>query len=181
MIIFREANLSDIDNIMRLEGKCFNQYTQESQEVYENRIKYFPEGFIVMEIVMKKEKIFYGAVSSEIWNYRETVLLKDFSLGHSIKEQLDLNGNELYISSIGIFPQYRSSGYGKKLFNELIVHVKTLFPKVTKGILLLNETWINAMKIYQDFGFKYVCEFPGFFTADDKSKQKAIVMRKAPL
>ena len=56
-----------------------------------------------------------------------------------------------------------------------------LFPKVTKGILLINETWIYAMKIYQDFGFQYVCEFPNFFIGDDKSKQKAIVMRKSLL
>jgi len=175
MIVFREAKSSDIDNIMYLEEKCFNIYTQESKDVYENRIKYFPEGFIVLE----DNNTFCGAVSSEIWNYRENVFLKDFTLGHSIKEQLDLNGNELYISSIGILPQYRSNGYGKKLFNELVSHIKMLFPKVTKGILLLNETWIHAMKIYQDFGFQYVCEFPDFFTADDKSNQKAIVMRKA--
>jgi ribosomal-protein-alanine N-acetyltransferase len=175
MIVFREAKLSDIDNIMYLEEKCFNIYTQESKDVYENRIKYFPEGFIVLE----NDSTLYGAISSEIWNYKENILPNDFILGHSIKEQLDLNGNELYISSIGILPQYRSNGYGKKLFNELITHIKMLFPKVTKGILLLNETWISAMKIYQDFGFQYVCEFPNFFIADDKSKQKAIVMRKA--
>jgi len=177
MITFREAKLSDIDNIMYLEEKCFNIYTQESKNVYENRIKYFPKGFIVIE----KDNIFCGAVSSEIWNYKENILLKNFTLGHSIKEQLDLNGNELYISSIGILPQYRSNGYGRELFIELINHIKLLFPKVTKGILLINETWIHAMKIYQDFGFQYVCEFPDFFLADDKSRQKAIVMRKALL
>jgi len=177
MIVFREAILSDIDNIMYLEEKCFNIYTQESKDVYENRIKHFPEGFIILE----NDNVFCGAVSSEIWNYKENVFIKDFNLGHSIKEQLDLNGNELYISSIGILPQYRSKGYGQLLFNELISHIKLLFPKVTKGILLINETWIHAMKIYQNFGFQYVCEFPNFFIADDKSKQKAIVMRKALL
>jgi len=177
LIVFREAKLSDIEGIMHLEEKCFNIYTQESQDVYENRMKYFPHGFIVLE----NDDILCGAVSSEIWNYKENVSLRDFTLGHSIKEQLDLNGNELYISSIGILPQYRSSGYGKKLFNELIAHIKTLFPKVTKGILLLNETWVYAMKIYQDYGFQYVCEFPDFFTDDDESKQKGIVMRKALL
>ena len=177
MIVFREAKLSDIDKIMHLEEKCFNQYTREDKDVYENRIKYFPEGFIITEI----DNMFCGAVSSEIWNYKKNVLPKDFILGHSIKEQLDLDGNELYISSIGILPQYRKNGYGKKLFNELIIHVKMLFPNVTKGILLINETWIYAQKIYQDFGFQYVNEFPYFFIADDKSRQKAIVMRKALL
>jgi ribosomal-protein-alanine N-acetyltransferase len=177
MMVFREAKSSDIDSIMYLEDKCFNIYTRESKDVYENRIKYFPEGFIVLE----SDNIFCGAVSSEIWNYKENVLPKDFILGHPINEQLDLNGNELYISSIGILPEYRSNGYGKKLFNALIAHIKMLFPKVTKGILLLNETWTHAKKIYQDFGFQCVCEFPDFFIADDKNKQKAIVMRKASL
>jgi len=150
MLTFREAKMSDIDNIMRLESLCFNQYTQESKSVYENRIRYFPQGFIIVET----DNVFCGAVSSEIWNYKDIVTEKDFTLGHSIKNQLDLNGNELYVSSIGILPKYRNNGYGKQLFNELIHHVKTIFPNVTKGILLINETWVFAMKIYQDFGFQ---------------------------
>jgi len=175
MIIIREAKISDIDNLMRLEENCFNKYTQESKDVYEERIKYFSQGFLIME----EYGVLYGAVSSEIWNFKENILLKDFSLGHSINDKLDLNGNELYVSSIGIFPEYRSSGLGKKLFNELIVHIKTLYPKVTKSILLINETWANAMKIYCGYGFRYVFEFPDFFTGDDGNKQKGIVMRKS--
>jgi len=175
MLVFREAKMTDIENIMKLEKKCFNEYTQENQDVYEERIRYFPEGFIVME----NDLCFYGAVSSEIWNYKKNIAINDFTLGHSIKNKLDLNGNELYISSIGVFPQYRSNGYGKKLFNELIIHVKMIFPNVTKGILLINETWITAMKIYLDFGFEKIHEFPNFFSTDDnQGKQKAIVMRK---
>jgi ribosomal-protein-alanine N-acetyltransferase len=174
MLSFREAQLSDIDNIMYLESNCFNIHTREDKNVYEDRIKYFSHGFIILEINNK----FGGAVSSEVWNYKEKISLEDFNLGHSINKQLDLNGNELYISSIGILPQYRNKGYGKKLFFELVNHVKTLFPKVTKGILLLNETWVFARKIYQEYGFEYVCDFNDFFTADDGSKQKAIVMRK---
>jgi ribosomal-protein-alanine N-acetyltransferase len=177
MISFREAQLSDIDNIMYLETNCFNEYTQEDKSVYEDRIKYFPQGFIIMEI----NNNFGGAVSSEIWNYKEKIAENDFNLGHPINKQLDLNGDELYISSIGVLPQYRNKGYGKKLFYELVNHIKTIFPKVTKGILLLNETWVFAKNIYQEYGFIHICDFADFFIADDGSKQKAIVMRKYSL
>jgi ribosomal-protein-alanine N-acetyltransferase len=142
MIIFREALKNDIDKIMILEKACFNEYTQESKKTYLERIEVFSQGFIIMENNLD----FIGAVSSEIWKSQRKITKKLFTLGHSIKNQFDLNGDELYISSIGIFPNYRNNGYGLLLFNELIKNVKKYFPFVTKGILLINEEWKFAKK-----------------------------------
>jgi len=172
-VILREAEPSDIESIINLEKQCFNAYTQESEEVYKNRMKYFPQGFIVLE----DDGVLCGAVSSEIWNYKENISIEDFTLGHSI-EKSDPSGDELYVSSLCVSPRYRGKNYGKRLLNELFVRVRTRFSKVTKGILLVNEAWTNAIRIYRDLGFEYANEFPNFFVADDGSERKAIVMRK---
>ncbi|GHV79739.1 hypothetical protein AGMMS49944_15300 [Spirochaetia bacterium] len=120
---------------------------------------------------------FLGAVSSELWQYEPSIARDSFTLGHSIKKQLKLAGDELYISSIGIFPEYRKCGYGKLLFRELINRVHVLFPLVVRGILLINEEWYGARKIYANNGFHDAAVFDDFFTSDDGTKTNGIVMR----
>jgi ribosomal-protein-alanine N-acetyltransferase len=177
MIKFRTANLSDIENIMKLEEKCFNEHTQEKMEVYLERIEVFSDGFIIMEL----DDRFIGAISSEIWQYVSTINRDTFMLGHSIKKQLKLNGNELYISSIGILPEYRAQGFGVTLFNELIKNIKVKYPNVIQGILLLSEDWKDARQIYLQNNFKDCKIFEGFFMNDDGIKKNGIVMRKEAL
>jgi ribosomal-protein-alanine N-acetyltransferase len=172
-LICRTAIPSDIRNIMLLESACFNKFTQESESVYLERIECFSEGFMILE---DKEN-FIGAVSSEIWTYNPVISLETFSLGHSIKQQINLSGDELYISSIGIFPEYRNKGYGKILFHGLIDNVVKKFKNLKHGILLLNKNWTYAQRIYLNIGFYNVAGFKGFFTEDDCSKSDGIVMR----
>jgi len=171
---FRNVDISDIDKIMELEEACFNEYTRESKEVYLERINTFPDGFIVMQ----NENEFIGAISSEIWQYAPNLNRETFTLGHSIKEMNEPNGDELYISSIGIFPKYRSNGFGEKLFLALIENIKLKYPNVIHGILLLNEEWKYAKKIYQKYGFEDVHILDDFFVSDDGTKKNGIVMRK---
>lgn len=173
MLRFREAASSDITTIMALERACFNRDTQEAESTYLERIDAFPQGFIVMESGTE----FLGAVSSELWQYEPSIARDSFTLGHSIKKQLKLAGDELYISSIGIFPEYRKCGYGKLLFRELINRVHVLFPLVVRGILLINEEWYGARKIYANNGFHDAAVFDDFFTSDDGTKTNGIVMR----
>lgn len=173
MIRFREAASSDIGTIMALERACFNRDTQESEQTYLERIDAFPQGFIVMETGGE----FLGAVSSELWNYKPAIDRDSFALGHSIKKQLTLAGDELYISSIGIFPRYRTYGYGKLLFRELINRVTGSFPCVVKGILLINEEWRGARKMYATNGFYDAAVLDGFFTSNNGTKTNGIVMR----
>jgi ribosomal-protein-alanine N-acetyltransferase len=171
---FRNANNSDIEKIMELEDACFNKYTREKKEVYLERINIFPDGFIVMQ----NESEFIGAISSEIWQYVPSINREIFNLGHSIKKMHKPNGNELYISSIGIFPKYRKYGFGEELFFDLIKNIKLKYPNVIHGILLLNEEWKYAEKIYQKNGFKRDYVLDDFFISDDGTKKNGIVMKK---
>ncbi|GHV95500.1 hypothetical protein AGMMS50293_18200 [Spirochaetia bacterium] len=174
MKVFRTANLSDIENIMKLEEKCFNKYTREEKKVYIERIEVFSDGFVIME----NDKKFIGTVSSEIWQYVPNIDKNTFTLGHSIRNQIKLEGDELYISSIGILPEYRDQGFGEELFFELIKNIKSKYPRVNRGILLLNEEWKYARKIYLKNNFKECTVLHGFFNADDGTKKDGIVMRK---
>jgi ribosomal-protein-alanine N-acetyltransferase len=177
MKYFRNANNSDIEKIMELENACFNKHTREKEEVYLERINTFPDGFIVMQ----NESEFIGAIASEIWRYAPSINREIFNLGHSIKEMNKPDGNELYISSIGIFPKYRNCGFGEELFLALIKNIKLKYPNVIHGILLLNEEWKYAKKIYQRNGFKEEYIFDDFFLSDDGTKKNGIVMRKNSL
>jgi len=172
-LICRMAALSDIHDIMLLENACFNKFTQESESVYLERIACFPHGFMILEDTEK----FIGAVSSEIWMHNPVISKNTFLLGHSIKQQINLSGDELYISSIGIFPEYRNNGYGKILFQGLIDNVTKNFRQIKYGILLVNEKWSAAKKIYLQSGFYDIACFTGFFTEDDCSKSNGIIMR----
>jgi ribosomal-protein-alanine N-acetyltransferase len=172
--VFRTAHSSDIENIMKLEKKCFNIFTCEKKEVYLERIEVFPDGFIILE----DDEQFIGAVSSEIWQYAAERPRDAFVLGHSIKRQIKLDGDELYISSIGILPEYRQHGFGEELFNALMQSVKLKYPNVIHCVLLLNEEWKAAKKIYKKNGFKKYTIFDDFFISDDGTKKNGIVMRK---
>lgn len=164
---------SDIQNIMLLENACFNEFTQESEIVYLERIECFPQGFIILE----DSGTFIGAVSSEIWVYNPVISVSTFSLGHSIKQQFNIVGNELYISSLGILPEHRNRGYGKALFYGLIDNIKKHFERVLTVILLVNEKWTFAQKIYIQNGFREITRFEDFFTEEDGSKSSGVVMR----
>jgi ribosomal-protein-alanine N-acetyltransferase len=167
------ATTADIHNIMLLEKACFNKFTQESEDVYLERIECFPQGFMILE----NNDTFIGAVSSEIWTYSPTITVNTFSLGHSIKQQLNISGGELYISSLAVFPEYRNNKYGKRLFYGLIDNIKKYFKQVKTIILLVNEKWVIAQKIYLQNGFKEIASFNGFFTEEDCSRSNGIVMR----
>ena len=170
---FRTAKSSDINNIMMLEGACFNEQTHESENVYRERIEHFPRGFMIMEC----EGRFIGAISSEIWK-RDTELSADsFTLGHHIAQNQDLSGDELYVSSMGILPEYSNKGYGIILFRALIDNVLNEFKNVKYGILIVNEKWTNAQKIYRKNGFYETETIPGFFTENDNSRSDGIIMR----
>ncbi|GHV51432.1 hypothetical protein AGMMS49579_06720 [Spirochaetia bacterium] len=173
MTNLREAAIYDIDHITDLERLCFNEYTRESAETYRERIECFPQGSMILEA----DDEFAGAASSEIWPYRAEISADDFALGHSIKDALALDGEELYISSIAVLPQFRGRGYGELLFRGLIGHVKGKFPQVTKGILLINEDWKGARQIYLRNGFSDRKILKGFFTESGGAQRDGVIMR----
>lgn len=172
-IEFKKAELKDIPYIMRIEELSFHEEICESRHVFVDRIKVFKDGFFVLKC--RGEVI--GYISSEIWNSRIKYDRDIFSLGHCIKESHNENGDEIYISSIGLMPNYRGRGLGKLLFNKFMNSIRSDFPKIKSSILIVSENWDNAIKIYKSNGFKVINSIENFFNYKTKNKA-GIVMKK---
>ncbi|WP_319506379.1 N-acetyltransferase [uncultured Methanolobus sp.] len=156
---------------MLVEHDSFHKNIAESRSVFFDRIKVFPEGFLVLEI----DGEIAGYISSEMWEHSENIDAERFCLNHTISEVHISGGSELYISSIGVIKKYRGKGYGKMLFSELVERISSSY-RIASIILIVSENWDAARKIYENNGFLEIQRINGFFEDDENSD--AIVMRK---
>lgn len=171
--LITEADLADLSKIMELEDLGFQKGIREKKQVFEERISCFPEGFLVI----KDDSEIMGYISAEIWSYSEFINKEMFALGHSINSFHIDKGEEIYISSMAIHPKYRGMGLGRMLFEELIERLKSKYITIFSAILIVNEAWINARKIYEGAGFKTIAVIEEFFTLSGGVLQDALVMR----
>lgn len=99
-----------------------------------------------------------------------------FLLGHNPTTLHNYNGNTLYISSIGIHSSQRGKGLGAFFAKEAVNKVLNLFPCITHGILIVNEKWLGAKKIYEKMGFQDKTVFTDFFHPENLPSENAILM-----
>jgi ribosomal-protein-alanine N-acetyltransferase len=170
----RQATLEDLGDIMRLEESGFHPGSRESREVFLERIEVFPSGAL---IALRGDRVI-GCSFSEIWQHRDACEVRDFSLGHSIQQHHDPAGNELYVSSMTVDPACRGTGIGERFFTNGIDYVTERFPTITSVLLLVNEEWRSALKIYRKAGFEEVAVLPDFFAAEGRAASRGLVMRK---
>lgn len=175
-ITYRNANIDDINSIMKIEHSSFNEVICEEKDVFIERIKTFPDGFRVMEY--KGEII--GYICSEIWDRIDNFSKEHFTLGHSIKERHRTHGREIYISSMGLNPVYRSLGLGNTMFSEFVKYITGKLENIESIVLLVSEKWTKARKIYMSNGFKEIYKLEGFFHYDLEKLycEDGIIMRK---
>lgn len=146
----RTAQESDIDSIMNIEKEAFLPEIQEIREVFLERIRIFPDGFLIFE---DENHFPVGYLSSELW---ENIPLSDsaFCVGHNISDLFCKNGKILYISSFALLKKMHGKGEGKRLFNLSIEFIKEK-TGCEKGCLLVNDLWKGARHIYEANGFEY--------------------------
>lgn len=173
---FRNARLEDISGIMEVEHASFSSMICETQDVFIERIRVFPEGFRVMLYDGKP----IGYICTEIWKKQRPYSDSMFTLGHSIAAQHTTYGNEIYISSMGILPEWRSQGLGKLMFSKYVKYAEGTFAQVNSVILIVSEKWLHARRVYRSEGFKEVHRIKGFFqyTLDKSHFEDGIVMTK---
>lgn len=174
-ISIREAVPRDIEAIMGIEAEAFHATIRESKETFEARIREFPGGCLMLEDEVNAP---IGYITSEIWKYRPVVHKEAFILGHSIKDIHDLNGEELYISSMGVLESKRGNRFGDVLVNALTDKLLEEYPLIRSVILLVSEKWGNAYKIYKKNGFEDITVFNNFFIHENGQSSNGIVMRK---
>ncbi|MGE5678436.1 MAG: GNAT family N-acetyltransferase [Pseudomonadota bacterium] len=174
-ISIREAAPEDIGAIMRIEADAFHTTIRESKETFEARIEEFPEGCLILT---DEGNMPIGYITSEIWKYSQVVDKESFCLGHSIKDIHDCNGEELYISSMGVLKSRRGNRFGGLLVNTLTEKLLKEHPNIKSSILLVSEKWGNAYKIYKQSGFEDISVLENFFTHDNGQSSNGVVMRK---
>lgn len=175
-LVYRNANMQDLSGIMKIEHSAFSNLICEEEKVFAERIDIFPEGFMVMEIAGKVT----GYICSELWTKPKVITSKLFALGHSIEKQHNPNGNELYISSMGILSEHHGKGLGKALFEEFLKRIENELKYIESIILVVSENWSNAKKIYTANGFKEINILEKFFShkKNELHFENGIVMRK---
>lgn len=121
-----------------------------------------------------------GYICSEIWEHSEKIDNDKFTFGHLIEDSHKANGNEVYISSMGILPKVKGYGLGKAMFEIYIKYILE-FEESPKSILLVvSVNWTNARNIYINNEFKEICIHNDFidYRHVPPFKENAIVMRK---
>ena len=167
----RTADYSDLDSIMKIEKASFILPIQEEREVFENRIKFCSESFLVFE---DDNKNVFGYLSAERMS-KVPEKANELALGHFPKKNSD--GNVLYISSFAILPEYRGNGSGYYLWEESLNYLRGIHG-IKTFVLLVNENWVGAHHIYEKSGFSEMCRLPSFFCAGDNSFTDGILMQK---
>jgi ribosomal-protein-alanine N-acetyltransferase len=167
-MILCPAQAFDIPGIMAIEHASFIPQIQEKQSVFEERLRIFPQGFLVLndssyETVHRiGTSLTAGYFSSELWN---NVPQSDqaFSLGHSASNAHCENGVVLYASSFALLPEYRGLSLGTPFFRSSLEAICSSLPQIQKIVLLVNDEWINAFHIYESLGFKTLRRINKFF------------------
>lgn len=164
----RHAVTADIPAVMEIESVSFAPQIQESEETFVKRVTVFSDGFYVLE----RKGTVCGYFTCEIWP--ENAINGDsFTLDHDIAEKHSVKGTVLYVSSIALLPEHRSKGDGSKFFEECIGKIVNLYPEINKSVLIVNENWTSARRIYFKSGYRETGRLEKFFFDGD-----AIVMEK---
>ena len=180
----------DIDSIMKIERQAFIPQIQEKKKTFEKRLEIFPNGFLILsdasETAVKQNgnAVTCGYLCSEIWSSfpsagdSDDVFMRKFKLGHNIKDTHDSNGRYLYISSFAILRDYQGKGLGARFFENSLAALCGSFKNVEKVVLIVNEEWKGAIKIYKSLGFEEVRTLKDFFPTLGKTGMMSLFEKK---
>ena len=161
------AQSFDIHQIMNIERQSFIPAIQEKKRVFEKRLKIFPEGFLLLADC-SDEVVLENPENLDKKSYK--ILEKRFSLGHNPVLTHKTEGSVLYVSSYALLKDYRGKGLGEKFFLNSLAALVSGLGGIKKVVLLVNEDWQAARKIYEKNGFKEKFTLKGFFPTLQKKK-----------
>lgn len=176
VLTFREARLADLDRIMALEQAGFAPGNREARAVYARRIEVFAAGSLLACIGPQV----VGCLFSEIWRTTDVPEAAHFALGHDILDRHDPQaGTELYVTSMTVDPARRGQRLGARVFAGGVAQLGDAFPHLASVLLLVNQNWLPARRIYAAAGFDEIACLPGFFSPAPGCREDGIVMRRA--
>lgn len=144
LISIRPAQYSDLPDVAQIDFAAFSPYgTEESAEIFEKRLRTFPEGFVVAE----QNETIVGYGTSEKWLVdREPELDEDPSLTHHS------DGRIFCITAMAVDLDYWRRGIGSLILEALLSIAK--HHGCEKVVL---ET-THAQGLYEKHGFSTVAE-----------------------
>lgn len=136
----RQAKPEDLDDIVRVESLCFPQAEAAEKAVIEERIRLFPESFLVAE----KDGIVVGFINGAVTNSRviEDKMFEDSSLH-------DENGAYQSIFGLDVHPDYQRRGIARELMDALILDSRK---RGRRGLILTCKD--RLLPYYESFGYR---------------------------
>lgn len=139
-IKIRNVTINDLQAVAKVETECFPEAEAATKSSLEQRIKTFPDSFLVAEIDWKIIGFINGCVTNEMTIYDE--LFSDSSLHKP-------NGDYQAIFGLDVIPDYRKHGIAAQLMNHMIETAKSAGQK---GLILTCKD--ELLHYYLKFGFK---------------------------
>ena len=136
----RNAVISDLEAIYNIEKQCFPVGEAASKEQLEERLKYFPDCFWVMET----EDGMIGFINGMVTDIPD--------LDDTMYENAALhnkNGAWQMVFGLDVLPEYQHNGYASMLMKHLIQNTKKAG---RNGVVLTCKK--ELLEFYQKFGFQ---------------------------
>ena len=142
MIQIKTPAKEDFRKICIIDKEIFKK-DHDKNSVIIDRLKTFPEGcFLALD--NDKE---VGYLSSEIWSREHTI-----ASNVKASKNHDPKGRILYISGIGILPNYQNKKIGSRLLKKAI----TLAKKMMAKYIILRTHTERSKRFYEKHGFKQI-------------------------
>lgn len=174
-LMLRQAGAADLEAIMALEEAGFPPGIREQREVFAQRLRVFPAGFLLL---CRVDGEALGYFCSERWPRSEGIDPTRLAMDHDIAATHRDDGEELYLSSMTVHPAWRGDGLGAAFFAAALDAVARL-PGLASILLMVNRDWTAARRIYARHGFAECGQLPDFFRPADSPAQDAVLMRKS--
>lgn len=173
-VVMKRAGLDDLPAVMRLEDAGFGTGIREHAEVFRARMELFSEGFVALR--SGGETV--GYLCAERWAEVPPAEARWFELGHDPASRHDPTGAVLYLASMTVDPALRGAGLGARLFNEGIALIRASAPGIETELLIVNEAWAEARRIYEAAGFTAYGVIGSFFPNPYGPPTVAVAMRR---
>lgn len=135
----RQATIKDLDSVTSIEKICFPQAEAATGESLEDRLKTFPESFLVAEL----EKKMVGFINGSVIN--EKVIRDEFYSDASFHNP---QGDYQSIFGLDVLPEYRTRGIAAELVKALIEVARKA---QRKGLTLCCKS--EKIHYYKKLGF----------------------------
>jgi ribosomal protein S18 acetylase RimI-like enzyme len=114
----RQAKIEDIPRILFVEKEAWGQGKSASEEMFESRIRTFPEGTLLAEVNSK----ILGVVVTEIVDYdlqKDAYTWREVTDNGFIKNSHKPTGNTIYGVDLSVIPSFQRLGVGRKLLESI--------------------------------------------------------------